>query len=95
MRIIEEQKKIESVLKDLKYVKEILPVETNIIIFKVSNVKKFICFILIYLFSSQLTLYMENKSPIYGSMFPDNRNFCSRLSFLFEANKSNFPNHLN
>ncbi|MAJ98933.1 MAG: aminotransferase class V-fold PLP-dependent enzyme [Flavobacteriales bacterium TMED288] len=37
-------KKIESVLKDLKYVKEILPVETNIIIFKVSNVKKFISF---------------------------------------------------
>ena len=24
---------------------------------------------------------MENKPPVYTSLFPDNRNFCSRLSF--------------
>ncbi len=29
------------------------------------------------------TGYMENKLPVYRSLFPDNRNFCSRLSFLF------------
>ena len=30
---------------------------------------------------------MESKPPVYRSMFPDNRNFCSRLSFLFKSNK--------
>ena len=24
---------------------------------------------------------MENKPPVYTPLFPDNRNFCSRLSF--------------
>ena len=24
---------------------------------------------------------MWNKPPVYGFLFPDNRNFCSRLSF--------------
>ena len=33
------------------------------------------------------TRYMESKPPVYRSMFPDNRNFCSRLSFLFKSNK--------
>jgi len=27
------------------------------------------------------TRYMENKPPVYTVLFPDNRNFCSRLSF--------------
>jgi len=24
---------------------------------------------------------MENKPPVYTALFPDNRNFCARLSF--------------
>jgi hypothetical protein len=30
---------------------------------------------------------MENKAPVKMSLFQDNRNFCSRLAFLFKDNK--------
>jgi hypothetical protein len=30
---------------------------------------------------------MENKDLVYGSSYPDKRNFCSRLAFLFKGNK--------
>jgi hypothetical protein len=30
---------------------------------------------------------MEHKVLVYGYSFPDNRNFCARLAFLFKDNK--------
>ena len=41
------------------------------------------------------TPYMENKPPVYRSMFPDNRNFCSRLSFQFKYNENDDKETLN
>ena len=39
------------------------------------------------IFALCTTCYMENKRPFYRGISPDNRNFCSRLSFLFKCNK--------
>jgi hypothetical protein len=33
------------------------------------------------------TAYMEHKVLVYGCLFPDNRNFWSRLAFLLKDNK--------
>ena len=38
---------------------------------------------------------MWNKLPVYRSMFPDNTNFCSCLSFQFKYNENDDKETLN